>query len=63
MSVKIRISYERDEELEEIKKLLTPMLLNVKVQPPKGKYKRAYINMKNLTKLDLPTNTNIVSKC
>lgn len=60
MGVKIKLSYEYDQELEEIKKLLAPMLRNVKVQPPKGKYKRAYIDMKNLTKLDMLTNTDIV---
>ena len=43
MSVKIRVSYTEEKELEEIKSLLAPVLRNVKVQPAKGKYKRAYI--------------------
>lgn len=43
MGVKIKVSYERDQELEAVKRLLAPVLLNVKVQPAKGKYKRAYI--------------------
>lgn len=43
MSVKIRVSYTEEKELEEIKSLLAPVLRNVKAQPAKGKYKRAYI--------------------
>lgn len=47
MSVKIKLSYERDQELEAVKLLLAPMLRNVKVQPAKGKYKRAYLTLGN----------------
>lgn len=58
MAAKIKLSYEYDQELEEIEKLLAPMLRNVKVQPAKGKYKRAYIDLKNLTKLDMLINAD-----
>lgn len=44
MSVKIKVSYTTDQELQEIVKLLAPMLGNVKVKPQKGKFKRAYIS-------------------
>ena len=39
MSVKIKLSYTTDEELEEVIKRLSSL---VKKQPAKGKYKRAY---------------------
>lgn len=41
--IKIRISYEQDQELEAVKELLAPVVEKVKIQPAKGKYKRAYI--------------------
>lgn len=41
--IKIKVSYEQEKELEAVKALLAPVLRNVKVQPAKGKYKRAYI--------------------
>ena len=47
MSVKIKVSYEREQELEAVKALLAPMLRNVKVQPSKGKYKMAYLTLGN----------------
>lgn len=47
MSVKIKVSYEQEQELEAVKVLLAPMLRNVKVQPSKGKYKRAYLTLGN----------------
>lgn len=47
MSVKIKVSYEQEQELEAVKVLLAPMLRNVKVQPSKGKYKRAYMILEN----------------
>lgn len=40
--IKIRISYEQDQELEAVKELLAPVVEKVKIQPAKGKYKRAY---------------------
>lgn len=42
MSVKIKISYTTDEELEEVTKPLSSLVKNWKKQPAKGKYKRAY---------------------
>lgn len=47
MSVKIKVSYTDDKELDKVTQLLSPMLRNVKVQPEKGKYKRAYIMLTN----------------
>lgn len=47
MSVKIKVSYEQEQELEAVKVLLAPMLRNVKVQPSKGKYRRAYMILEN----------------
>ena len=46
MSVKIKVSYEQEQELEAVKMLLAPVLEKVKIQPAKGKYKRAYILVK-----------------
>ena len=42
MSVKIKISYTTDEELEEVTRPLSSLVKNWKKQPAKGKYKRAY---------------------
>ena len=43
MSIKIKISYNTDEELEKIRKLLSPMFKEVKVSRNKsGKFKKAY---------------------
>lgn len=53
MSVKIKVSYEYEEELEEVKKALHGLLINLKIRDPKGRYKRAYIDLKNLTKPDI----------
>lgn len=47
MSVKVKVSYEHDDELSEIVRLLSPVLRNVKVQKKKGKYRRAYIMLTN----------------
>lgn len=47
MSVKIKVSYTDNRELARVTQLLSPVLRNVKVQPEKGKYKRAYIMLKN----------------
>lgn len=46
MSVKIKVSYTEDGELAGVIRLLSPMLRNVKVQPQKGRFKRAYIDLK-----------------
>lgn len=58
MSVRIRVKYSTEEELAGVIRLLSPMLRNVKVQPQKGQYKRAYISLRN-TKIE-PQN---VKKC
>ena len=43
LSVKIKISYNTDEELEQIRKLLKPVFKEVKVSRNKeGRYKKAY---------------------
>lgn len=42
MSVKIKVSYTTDEELEEVTRLLSSLVRKWKKQPAKGKYKRAY---------------------
>lgn len=43
MSIKIKISYSTDEELEQIRELLSPMFKAVKVSRNKeGRYKKAY---------------------
>lgn len=42
MSVKIKVSYTTDEELEEVTRPLSSLVKNWKKQPAKGKYKRAY---------------------
>ena len=45
--VKIKISYNTDEELEQIKKLLSPVLKDLKVARNKeGRYKKAYAELK-----------------
>lgn len=47
MSVKIKASYTDDLELREILKRLHPVG-NVKMQPAKGRFKRAYIEFENM---------------
>lgn len=47
MSIKIRVSYSTEEELAEVIRLLSPVLGEVKVQPQKGQYRRAYISLRN----------------
>lgn len=42
MSVKIKVSYTDEEEYREIMRLLSPVVKSWKMQPAKGKYKRAY---------------------
>lgn len=42
MSVKIKLSYTDEEECREIMQLLSPVVKGWKMQPAKGKYKRAY---------------------
>ena len=45
MSVKIKVSYECDSELNEVVELLSPILKTIKKQPANGKFKRAYITV------------------
>lgn len=46
LSVKIKISYERPDELDRILQLLRPVISSVKVpNVRKGKYKRAYVDL------------------
>lgn len=47
MSIKIRVSYSTEEELAGVIRLLSPVLREVKVQPQKGQYKRAYLSLRN----------------
>lgn len=42
MSVKIKVSYTDEEECREIMRLLSSVVKSWKMQPAKGKYKRAY---------------------
>lgn len=46
--VKIRVSYNTEKELAGVIRLLSPVLKSYKVQPQKGKYKRAYIELKDV---------------
>lgn len=43
MSVRIRVSYEREQEIRGVLHLLSPVVKRVRIQPNKGRYKRAYI--------------------
>lgn len=44
MSVKIKVSYTEEHELAGVIRLLSPVIKSYKVQPEKGRYKRAYID-------------------
>lgn len=47
MAIKLTLSYETDEELEEARKLLEQKILDIKVSKnQKGKYRKAYIFLK-----------------
>ena len=47
--IKIKVSYERPEELTDLIKLLEPRILSYKLASvQKGKYKRAYIALKTI---------------
>lgn len=50
MSVNIKVSYTEDEELSRVKRLLSPMIKKCKVKPRKGRFKLAYIEMKDIAK-------------
>ena len=48
IAAKIKLSYTDPEDLQEVVKLLRPMLRNVKVaHNDQGKYKKAYIELKD----------------
>lgn len=42
MSIKIKVSYTEDQDLDGVIRLLSPIVKRWKKQPAKGKYKRAY---------------------
>ena len=45
--IKLKVSYERSEELKELLRLLEPRILSYKLAAvQKGQYKRAYITLK-----------------
>lgn len=46
MSAKIKISYEHDQELQELIKLLRPKIKRCKKADKQGKYSRVYIEIK-----------------
>ena len=50
MSVKIKVSYTTDQELQEIVSLLSPVMKNVKIKPQKGKFK-GHISHKSWSKI------------
>jgi len=46
MSVKVRISYEKSQELQQVLKLLRPVIKSYKAEKGKnGPYKRAYVEI------------------
>ena len=56
MSIKIKVSYESPQELQEVLKRLKPILLSCKVPKlQEGRYKRAYI--------DLQVKKRVTEKC
>lgn len=56
MSIKIKVSYESPQELQEVLKRLEPILLSCKVPKlQEGRYKRAYI--------DLQVKKRVTEKC
>ena len=56
MSVKIKISYNTEEELEQIQKLLAPMFKNVRVaRNENGRFKKAYAETKDKYNPTFPT--------
>lgn len=63
MSVRIKVSYEHEEELAKVIRLLTPKVKSCKVAKRQtGQYRRAYINLKPREML---TNVNVenAKKC
>lgn len=50
MSVKIKLSYETDEELAKVREKLADCTQKVELEPQKGRYKRAYLTLKNIVR-------------
>ena len=48
MSAIVRISYETEEELAAIRDKLSIYMSRVVLEPRKGRYKRAYLRLKNI---------------
>ena len=46
MSVKIKVSYKSDQELQEVLELLRPVIKKVRPAERKGEFNRAYIELK-----------------
>lgn len=46
MSIRIRVSYEHENELREVLDRLEPIGIKIKREPEAGRYKRAYIVVK-----------------
>jgi hypothetical protein len=52
--VKLKVSYENDSELEKFLLVLSSTLIkNLKLQPAKGKYRRAYIDLIDLQNVEI----------
>lgn len=50
--IKIKVSFERQQELETVLKVLEPITLSCKVpKTNEGRFKKAYINVREPTKL------------
>lgn len=54
MSAKIKVSYEYHPELLALITQLGKMVDKVRQQPPKGRYRLAYIELKPLQRMDKP---------
>jgi hypothetical protein len=50
MSVKVKVSYETDEELAFVREKLAERTHRVELEPRKGRYKRAYLTLKNIVR-------------
>ncbi len=52
--VKLKVSYENDAELKKFLLVLSSTLIkNLKLQPAKGKYRRAYIDLIDLQNVEI----------
>ncbi len=49
MSVKVKVSYTDEKEIDEIEERLRPLVSDWKRQPANGRYKRAYGKQKRAT--------------